>query len=89
MAKLIKYLKGSVVPILFVFILLVLQAWCDLSLPAYTSDIVNIGIQQNGIEMIAPVKMLEADANKLFMFMTSDDRDEVLSYYDYSEVRGS
>ena len=49
MSKLLKYLKGHLLPIFFIFILLIIQAFCELSLPDYTSDIVNVGIQQSGI----------------------------------------
>ena len=50
MSKVIKYLKQSIGAIILVIILLIIQATCDLSLPEYTSKIVNIGIQQGGIE---------------------------------------
>ena len=50
MSKLLKYLKGHLLPIFFIFILLIIQAFCELSLPDYTSDIVNVGIQQGGID---------------------------------------
>lgn len=34
--------------------LLVVQAWCDLSLPSYTSDIIDVGIQNHGVEHVMP-----------------------------------
>ena len=43
--RIVKYLKGHVPGVLLILILLVVQAFCDLSLPAYTSDIVDVGIQ--------------------------------------------
>jgi len=54
MFKLIKYLKNSVVPIIIIIGLLIVQAVCDLSLPDYTSNIVNVGIQQGGVEKVTP-----------------------------------
>ena len=54
MLKLVKYLKSSIGPILLVVALLVVQAMCDLALPEYTSRIVNVGIQQGGIENAVP-----------------------------------
>ncbi len=57
MIKLLKYLKKSAVYILFIVLLLFLQAYCDLSLPDYTSRIVNVGIQQQGIEDGVPDKI--------------------------------
>ena len=46
MLKLLKYLKKSIVPIIGIIALVIIQAACDLSLPEYTSNIVNIGVQQ-------------------------------------------
>ena len=50
MIKLMKYLKKSAGYVVLIIVLLFLQAYCDLSLPDYTSKIVNVGIQQSGIE---------------------------------------
>ena len=50
MIKLMKYLKRSAGYVILIVVLLFLQAYCDLSLPDYTSRIVNVGIQQKGIE---------------------------------------
>lgn len=74
MSRLFKYLKGSSFAILTVLILLVTQAWCDLELPSYTSDIVNVGIQQNGIDKIAPKKIKESDMKPVFLFMTGEQK---------------
>ena len=49
MLKLLKYLKKSIVPILVIVLFLIGQAVCDLSLPDYTSKVVNVGIQQGGL----------------------------------------
>ena len=51
MKKILSILKKQFIPIVFVIILLVFQAQCDLTLPEYTSKIVNVGIQQSGIEL--------------------------------------
>ena len=60
MLKLLKYLKKSIVPIIIIIALVIIQAACDLSLPEYTSNIVNIGVQQMKPEYILNVgaKML-------------------------------
>ncbi len=47
--------------ILVIILLLLVQAWCDLSLPAYTSDIIDIGIQNNGIEHVLPEALTAQD----------------------------
>lgn len=73
MKHLAKYMKKSVVPILLVVGLLVVQAICDLSLPSYTSDIVNVGIQQQGVESAAPDAIRASSLESLKLFMTADD----------------
>ena len=50
MLKLKKYLKPFIFPLIVAILLLFTQAVCDLNLPNYMSDIVNVGIQANGIE---------------------------------------
>ena len=50
MSKVLRYLKPFTLSIILVMGLLIVQAFCDLSLPDYTSNIVNVGIQQNGIK---------------------------------------
>ncbi len=81
MTKLFKYLKRSVLPILAVIVLLVIQAFCDLSLPENISNIVNIGIQQGGVEHIAPQEIRESQMTRLFYFMDEKDKEAVLSRY--------
>ncbi len=55
MKNLFKYAGTYWKAMLVIIAVLILQAYCDLSLPAYTSDIVNVGIQQGGIEDKVPV----------------------------------
>ena len=59
MRKLLKFLKPYVVGVVAVVCVLIVQAYCDLSLPTYTSDIVNIGIQQGGIDETVPEVIAE------------------------------
>lgn len=73
MFKLIKYLKKSIFPIILIVGLLVIQAVCDLSLPDYTSNIVNIGIQQGGVESAVPKIIREDELNKLKLFINEND----------------
>jgi ATP-binding cassette subfamily B multidrug efflux pump len=77
MLKLLKYLKKSVVPIIVVIGLLVIQAMCDLSLPSYTSDIVNIGIQQGGIDTPIPEVIRKSQLDKVCLFLTEDEKEQV------------
>ena len=59
MIKLMKYLKKSAGYIVLIIALLFLQAYCDLSLPDYTSKIINVGIQQKGIEDSVQIKQIK------------------------------
>ena len=61
---------------------LVLQAYCDLSLPGYTSDIVNVGIQQGGIDTAIPEQISVEDMDRLFLFVSEKDQKTVLDAYE-------
>lgn len=61
--------------------MLIIQALTDLALPQYTSDIVDIGIQQNGIKEIAPKVIRESELNKLILFMDDEDKNYVDDNY--------
>ena len=62
--------------------MLFIQAYCDLSLPAYTSDIVNVGIQQGGVEDQVPEAISADEMNRLLLFVPSEDQDTVLDAYE-------
>ena len=81
MLKIFSYLKNSKAMVLAIILLLVVQAGCDLSLPQYTSDIVDIGIQQGGIERAVPEKMRKETYENLCLFMTDDEIRQVAPYY--------
>lgn len=81
MFKLIKYLKKSALSIVIIVCLLVIQAVCDLSLPEYTSNIVNVGIQQGGVENSVPSVIRESELNKITLFMDKSSKDKVLDNY--------
>lgn len=83
MVKLIKYLKGSVGAVVMIILLLVVQAFCDLSLPDYTSKIVNIGIQQAGVEDAVPNVIRKSELDRILLFVNKDDKEEVLDNYIY------
>lgn len=71
--KIFKYLKGSKLIILLLFFLLVIQAMCELSLPSYTSDIVDVGIQQKGISGSIPEQITSETLENLELFMTEEE----------------
>ena len=81
MVKLMRYLKKSAGYIVLIMGLLFLQAYCDLSLPDYTSRIINVGIQQGGIEDNVPQKMRTSTMKALSVFMDDDDMKQVEKYY--------
>ena len=74
MIKLMKYLKKSAGYIVLIIALLFLQAYCDLSLPDYTSKIINVGIQQKGIEDSVPDKLRDSTLQNLQIFMDEDQK---------------
>ena len=81
MIKLMKYLKRSIGYVVLIFALLFLQAYCDLSLPDYTSRIVNVGIQQKGIEDGVPGKLRKSSMDHLKLFMSEDEASETENAY--------
>ena len=81
MNKLVKFLKPYAVTIAAIFAVLMMQAYCDLSLPSYTSDIVNVGIQQGGIDDKVPTVLSEEDLQKLTMFMSQEEAEQVKDSY--------
>jgi ATP-binding cassette, subfamily B, multidrug efflux pump len=81
MFRLARYLKPFIILILIAIALLFVQAMADLSLPDYMSNIVNIGIQQGGIENTVPEAIRMSEMDKINIFMSADDKSEVLKNY--------
>lgn len=81
MFKLGKYLKPFLGLIIAAIVLLFIQAMADLSLPDYMSKIVNNGIQQGGIENAVPEAIRQSTMNRLNLFMSEDDKNEVMKHY--------
>ncbi len=84
MQKLFKFLKPYAGAVLAIFCVLMLQAYCDLTLPAYTSDIVNVGIQQKGIDEKIPYVLGEEDFLQLLLFVPSGRQETVKEAYEVS-----
>ena len=82
MLKLTKYLKPFIGSILAIIMLLVIQATCDLALPEYMSNIVNVGIQQNGIEEAVPLAISETELNRIMLFVNDKDKKILLDNYE-------
>lgn len=81
MIKILKHLGKSAIWIPVILVLLIIQAYCDLALPQYTSDIVDIGIQQGGIESAAIETIRDESFQKLLLF----DKSGLLAKYYYKE----
>ncbi len=95
MRHIIKILKNHLGAVFIIILLLIGQAICDLSLPDYTSKIINIGVQQGGIEEIVPKVVTEKDMKEVLLFTNNKTEKEILKKYelithehkDYSKYR--
>ena len=81
MKNLFKYAASYWKAMIAIVLILVVQAYCDLSLPAYTSDIVNVGIQQGGMEDEVPRQIATEEMEKLLLFVSEDDQQTVIDAY--------
>lgn len=81
MFKILKYLKETKTAVAAIIVLLILQAWCDLSLPQYTADIVDVGIGQGGIENAVPETMRKETFENIQLFMTGEERELLMASY--------
>ena len=79
--KLLKYLKGFKIAILSLVVVLGVRVVAELALPTYTSNIVDTGIQQSGIEDAVPSKISEKSLNTLELFMSDDEIKQVTENY--------
>ncbi|MCB1223160.1 MAG: ABC transporter ATP-binding protein, partial [Mesotoga sp.] len=82
MLKLIRYLKPYTVFIIVAVALLFVQAMAELALPDYMSNIVNVGIQQGGIEDAVPEAISKEAFDNVSLFMSGEDKQKALSHYD-------
>ena len=83
MGKIFKQLARHWAACLMVAALLVVQAYCDLSLPDYTSKIVDTGIQQGGIESPLPETLRQSTLDALTLLMNDEDADALRNAYEY------
>ncbi len=82
MLRTIKYLKPYALTVVVAILLLFVQAIAELSLPNYMSDIVNVGIQQGGIENAVPQVIRSSQLEKMYIFMTPEEKNSIQSAYD-------
>ena len=81
MLKVLQFLKKSLVSVFLIIILLIIQAYLDLTLPEYTSKIINVGVQQNGIENAVITKISKTSLDKLLLFATEKEEEIILENY--------
>ncbi|WP_322793818.1 ABC transporter ATP-binding protein [Bellilinea sp.] len=81
MFRILKYLKPFALPLILAILLLFVQANADLALPDYLSRIVNVGIQQGGVENGLPQAMRQTTMQHLGLFLTPDEKEQVLKSY--------
>jgi len=81
MLRIFKYLKPFIVSLLLAIGLLFIQANADLALPDYLSKIVNVGIQQGGVEHATPQALRKSTMDHLTLFLSADEKADVLAQY--------
>lgn len=86
MLKVFKYLKSSIFSVLAVILLLFVQAYLDLTLPDYTSKMVNVGVQQGGIENAAISEVGEDTLNTLVLLMDKSDAKYIMNHYEKTDT---
>lgn len=89
MGKLFKNLKPYWSSVLLILVLLVVQAFCDLSLPQYTSDIIDTGIQNSGVEHILPEQITAEEFKNAQLFMTESEKQKWQNAYDGEQRKES
>ena len=89
MRRIFKYLKPFAGGILACVVLVFLQAMCDLRLPDYMSNIVNVGIQQGGVEDAVPDVIRQSEMENLLLFMSESDSAKVLDHYSLKDSRST
>ena len=82
MLKIVQYVKKSWYIVVVILLLLFVQANCELTLPEYTSDIIDVGISSKGIESAVPEAIRASSLSQLMLFMTEDEENLVKEQFD-------
>ena len=82
MKKILKLLKKSLLNIIIVLILIILQVQCDLKLPEYTADIVNVGIQNRGIADGLPLAISQEGMDLVLKLVSDEEETKILNHYE-------
>ncbi len=89
MLKIFRYLKDNIISVILIILLLVVQANCDLTIPGYTSNIINVGVQQGGISETNPKVIRESKLNEILLFVDQDTKEEILANYNLVTEKSS
>ena len=81
--RVMKYLRGHIPSVVLIVLLLAAQSFCELSLPAYTSRIVDTGIQGGGIESATPLALTDKTMDGVRLFLSDEDAQTVSAAYTY------
>lgn len=79
--KVFRPLKKMILCLFLTVLLLIVQAICELNLPSYTSNIINIGIGNKGIESMFPMVLREQEMSKILVNVNEEDEKKVLDSY--------
>lgn len=88
MKNIFRFLSGAKGAVAVIVALLIVQAYCDLALPSYTSDLLNVGLQQNGIEDAAPETIRADSLNTLSLFLSEEDAQTADAAYSEADADG-
>lgn len=88
MGRMLKSVAPYWKSVIIIMALLFLQAFCDLSLPQYTSDIIDNGIQNGGVSHSMPESITKEEYETAKIFMTDEELDIWESSYDYNNETG-
>ena len=89
MLKIFRYLKDNIISVILIILLLVVQANCDLTIPGYPSNIINVGVQQGGISETNPKVIRESKLNEILLFVDQDTKEEILANYNLVTEKSS
>ena len=79
--KVFKHLKKHILILFLIIALIAVQAQCDLALPTYTSNIINIGVSSKGIDQVTPDVIRKSELDKLLLFMNNEEIEVITTNY--------
>ena len=85
MLRMLRCMKSQWKTVIAIIVLLFVQAICDLSLPSYTSDLIDVGIQNSGIEFATPTVIRASEYEKVQTFMTQEEKTKWQSSFEQGE----